>query len=131
MLDGGFLGRVFAAVGLVQDGALGGRGALESLIDEPRAFVVQDVGADLADGFGAAVGVEVVVLDLEVFAQRDQDVAGLTQVQVRGQLEIVQRERDGQVEAVEGGFVDDDELMLAERELAQVDVVLGRREQVA
>lgn len=55
----------------------------------------------------------------------------MAQVQVRGQLEVVQGQGDGQVEAVEGGFVGDDEEVFARGEDVQVDVVLGRGEQVA
>jgi hypothetical protein len=39
-------------------------------------------------------------------------------------------ESDGEVERVEGSLVDDDQVMLLERELGQVDVVLGGGDQV-
>jgi hypothetical protein len=45
-------------------------------VDAPRTLVVHDVGADLADLFWRSGKVEVVVLDLEVLAEREEDVAG-------------------------------------------------------
>lgn len=118
------------AVVFIEHLALLRRGALESLVDNPRAFVVLDVGANLSDCFWGAVCVEIVVLDLKVFAQRDEDVARLAEVAVRGELKEVEGESDGEIEAVVGGFVDDDEGVFAQREFAQVDVVLGGCEQV-
>ena len=43
----------------------------------------------------------------------------------------MQRQRDGEVEGVVGGLVDDDEGVLLHGEVVEVDVVLGRGEQVA
>jgi len=43
----------------------------------------------------------------------------------------VQREGDGEVKGVIGGFVDDDEAVFGGAEAGQVDVVLGRGEEVA
>lgn len=130
-LDLGLELAVLAAVGLVQDLALLRRAALQCLVDHPRALVVLDVGADLADDGRVAVGVEVVVLDLEVLAQRDEDVVRLAQV-VRGrELQVVQGQGHGQVEAVVGRLVGHDEHVLVYGEVVQVDVVLGRGDQIA
>ena len=41
------------------------RGMLQHGADHPRALVVLDVGADLADDGGVAVGIQVVILDLQ------------------------------------------------------------------
>lgn len=101
------------------------------MVDDPRALVVLNVGADLADRLGGAVRIEEVVLHLEVLAQGDENVAGLAQVRVGGKLEVVQRESNGQVEAIEGGLVDDDKGVLVTGEEAQVNVILGGRNQVA
>jgi hypothetical protein len=46
----------------------------ERRVDAPGALVVQDVRADLANLLGGAGKVEVVVLDLEVLAEREEDV---------------------------------------------------------
>ena len=131
LLDDGLLGLVLAAVVLLEDLALLGRDDGERLVDEPRALVVHDVGADLADVLGQAKVVEVVVLDLEVLAQGDQDLLGLLEVLGRRDVELVQRQGDGQVEGVVGRLVDDDEAVLVHGEVVEVDHVLGRGEQVA
>ena len=70
-------------------------------------------------------------MDLEVLPQGNQNVVRLLQVAGRGELEVVQGEGDGQVEAVVGGFVDDDEAVFLGRELREVDVVFGGGEEVA
>lgn len=101
------------------------------MVDDPAALVVLDVGADFADDLGGAVGVEVVVLDLEVFAEGDEDVVGLFEIVGRGEGEVVEGEGDGEVEGVVGGFVDDDEAVFLGAELREVDVVFRRGEQVA
>lgn len=43
---------VFAAVGSIEDFPLFGTAALESLVDQPRALVVLDVGANLSNKSG-------------------------------------------------------------------------------
>lgn len=101
------------------------------MVDQPAALVVLDVGADLPDRFGTPVRVEVVVLRLEVLAQGDEDVARLAEVRRRGELEVVEGKRDGEVEGVIRRFVGDDEVELLHAEVPQVDFVLRRREQIA
>lgn len=130
-LDLGLKLAVLASVGFVQHLALLGRAPLQGLVDQPRALVVLDIGADLANDGRVAVGVEVVVLYLEVLAQRDEDVVRLAQVVGGRKLKVVQRQRDGQVEAVVGRLVGHDEHVLVHGEVVQVDVVLGRGDQVA
>lgn len=46
----------------------------KSGVDNPGTLVVDDVGTDFSDLFGGAAEVEPVVLNLEVFAERDEDV---------------------------------------------------------
>lgn len=77
LLDSNNVSLVAAAVVGVEDLALLGGGLGEGLVDQPGALVVLDVGADLANDFGQAVAVQVVVLDLEVLAQGQQDLLGL------------------------------------------------------
>lgn len=67
-------------------------------VDEPSALVVEDVGADLADQLGGAVAVEVVVLDLEVLAEREEDVERRLVRGRVGDAREVHRKRDGEVE---------------------------------
>ena len=55
----------------------------------------------------------------------------LGEVGGRGEGEVVQGEGDGEVEAVEGGFVGHDEIVFGEAEVGEVDVVFGRGEEVA
>ena len=56
---------------------------------------------------------------------------GLAQVLGRGELEVVQGEGDGEVEAVVSGLVDDDEGELFEAEVVQVNVVFRGGDEVA
>lgn len=122
---------ILAPVALVQHLALLRVSALEGLVDDPAALIVLDVGADLADDLRGAVGVEVVVLDLEVFAEGDEDAVGLLEVGRGGEGEVVEGEGDGEVEGVVGCFVDDDEAVLFGAELREIDVVLRGGEEIA
>ena len=122
---------VLASVVLLQHRPLRRRCAQQCLVDQPAAFVVLNVRPDLSNRLRGSVGVQEVVLRLEVLPQRDEDLAGLREILGRGQLQVVQSKRDGQIEAVVGGLVDDDEGELVDAEIGQVDVVLGRRQQVA
>ena len=106
---------VLAAIVGVEDRALGGARVREGRVDAPRALVVQDVRADLADLLGRARKVEVVVLDLEVLAERQEDVQReLVVVRIRlvllldGEAAEEQREGDREVERVYRGLVEDD-----------------------
>lgn len=122
---------VLAAVGGVQNSALLRGAALNGLVDQPRALVVLDIGADLANDRGITEVVKVVVLDLEVLTERDQDVVGLLEVLLGRDLQVVHGQSDGQVEAVVGSLVGDDEHVLLHREVVQVDVVLRGGDQIA
>lgn len=55
---------------------------------------------------------------------------GLTQVLGGSELEVVQGQSDGEVEAVVGGLVGDNEHVLLHGEVVEVDVVLGGGDQV-
>lgn len=77
LLDSHNINLVAAAVVGVENLALLGRGLGEGLVDEPRALVVLNVGADLADHLGQTEAVQVVVLDLEVLAQGQENLLGL------------------------------------------------------
>lgn len=131
LLDDRLLGVVFLAVVVLENLALLGGGNLQRLVDQPRALVVLDVGADLANMLGQPKVVEVVVLDLEVLAEGDENVLSLLEVLGRGEVELVQGQGNGQVEGVVGGLVDDDELVLCHGEVVKVDLVLWGGEQVA
>lgn len=131
LLDNGLLFIILLAVVLLEDLALLRGSNLEGLVNEPRALVVLDIGADLANVLGETKVVEVVVLNLEVFAERDEDVLGLLEVLGGGEVELVEGEGDGQVERVVGRLVDDDKLVLGHGEVVEVDLVLGGGEQVA
>lgn len=131
LLDLGDVGLVLLAVVVLEDLALLGRGDLEGLVDEPRALVVLDVGAVLAnDVLGAEEAVEEVVLDLEVLSHGDQDVLGLLEVLGRGNVQVVQGQGDRQVEAVVGRLVDDNVRVLLQAVVVQVGASLGGRQQV-
>lgn len=99
-------------------------------IDQPPTLVVQNIRPNFANQLGRAIAVQVVVLDLEVLAQGQEDVERRL---VRGGVRdagLVHGEGDWEVEGVEGGFVDDDEVVLGEGELAEVDDVFGRGDEV-
>ena len=129
-LDLGLESVILTSVGLVEDLALLSIAALESLVDEPRALVVLDIGTDLANDIGVSIGIEVVILNLEVLAQRDEDIMGLAEVAGGGALQVEQSQGDRQVEAVVGGLVGDDEHILLHGEVVEVDLVLGGSDQV-
>ena len=131
LLNDSLLGIVLLTVVLLEDPALLGGSNLKSLVDEPRALVVLDVSADLANVLGQTKVVEVVVLDLEVLAKRDEDILGLLEVLGSGEVELVQGQGNGKVERVVGSLIDDDELVLGHGEVVQVDLVLGCSEQIA
>lgn len=131
LLDLGLASAILAAIVLLEHSALLRRGNLERLVDQPRALVVLNVRANLAQHRGVGEVVKVVVLDLEVLAHGDEDVLRDLQVLGRSLVAEVQGKGNGEVEAVVGGLVDDDEGVLLEREVVEVDFVLGGREQVA
>lgn len=129
-LDLGLKSVILTAVGLVEDLALLDIAALEGLVDKPRALVVLDIGTNLTNDFGVAIGIKVVILDLEVLAQRDKDVVGLAEVARGSTLEVEQGQGNRQVEAVIGGLVGDDEHILLHGEVVEVDLILGGGDQV-
>lgn len=68
---------------------------------------------------------------MEVLTQRDEDVMGLTEIVGGSELQVVEGQGHGEVEAVICGFVGHDEHVLVHREIVQVDLVFGGRDQVA
>lgn len=130
LLDLGLLLRVLAAVVLLQNLALLGSDNSESLVDKPRALVVEDISSNLANVLGVAVAVEVIILDLEVLAERDKDGSSSLQILLGGNTGHVHGEGDGEVEGVVGSLVNDDKLVLVERKVGEVDTILGGSEEV-
>lgn len=130
LLDLGLLLLVLAAVGGVQHRTLLRGSPGNGLVDQPRALVVLDVGADLANDGWVTKVVQVVILDLEVLTQRDQDVVSLLQGLRGSHLQIEQSQSDGEVEAVVGGLVGDNEHVLLHGEVVEVNVVLGGGDQI-
>lgn len=105
-------------------------GNLQSLVDEPRALVVLDVSADLANVLGQAEVVQVVVLDLEVLSKGDEDILGGLKVLRGGDVELVEGKGDGEVEGVVRRLEDNDELVLLQGEVVEVDLVFGSSDEV-
>lgn len=70
----------------------------QGLVDEPRALVILDVGADLAYMLRLAEVVKVVILDLKVLPERNEDILSLLEVAGSGEVELVKGEGDGEVE---------------------------------
>jgi hypothetical protein len=131
LLDLGLALLVLLAVVLLEKLALLRCDFLQRLVDQPRALVVLDVCANLAKGLWVGEVVQIVVLHLEVLAHGDEDVLCLLEVGGRSLAGVEHGERDGEVEAVVCGLVDDDEGVLLEAEVVKVDVILGRGEQIA
>ena len=93
--------------------SLGGIGTREGRVDAPRALVVHDVRANLADLLRRPGVVEEVILDLEVLAERDEDVQrNLVEVWIclvlllGGEAAEEQCESDGEIEGVVSRLVD-------------------------
>ncbi len=122
---------VLLAIVLIQSLALLRRGDLKSLVDQPRALVVKDIGADLANVLRVAEVVEVVVLDLEVLAERDEDSLALLQVLLSCDTELVESERDWEVEGIVCSLVDNNELVFLHAEVVQINLILWRSQEVA
>lgn len=130
-LDLGLELSILPAVGSIEQGALLRVAVLQGLVDHPRAFVVLNVGTDLANEGGVTVRIQVVVLDLEVLTQGDEDVVGLTEVLRGGKLKVVQRKGNGEIEAVVCRLVGHDEHVFLHGEVVQVDFVFGGRDKIA
>ena len=126
LLDPSLLPLIFLPIVRIEYGPLIGRCPGERLVDKPRALIILNIRPDLPDRLWRPVRVQIIVLGLEVFAQRDQDLLRLREVLGRRELEVVQGQGDGEVEAVVGGLVDDDEGEFGEGEVGEVDVVFRR-----
>ena len=72
-LDTPFCLWVLPPVVCVEDRALGGISKRKGRVDAPRALVVHNIRADLADLLRCPSVVEVIILDLEVLAERDKN----------------------------------------------------------
>ena len=70
-------------------------------------------------------------MDLEVFAEGDEDVFAYLEVFGGCDFEVVQGEGDGEVETVVGGFVDDNEGVFLNREFRKIDMIFWRGYQIA
>ncbi len=98
---------------------------LQRLVDDPRALVILDIGAYFPNRLRGAVGIEIVVLDLEILTEGNENVFAGLEIGGSGELEVVEGEGDGEVEGVVGCFVDDDEAVLFGGEVVEVDMVFG------
>mmetsp|Transcript_20874 Transcript_20874/g.63854 ORF Transcript_20874/g.63854 Transcript_20874/m.63854 type:complete len:291 (-) Transcript_20874:229-1101(-) len=95
----------------------------EAGVDEPRALVVTNIGAHLADHGGVAVTIEVVILHLEVGAHEHADFAGLGKELLIRNASQEHCTSDRQVEGVKGRLVDDDVHVGVHREAREVNLV--------
>jgi hypothetical protein len=122
---------VLSSIVLGEHDALVLCGALQSLVDQPTALVVLNVGANLAQCLGVGVVVEVVVLNLEVLAHGDENVVGLLEVLLGGHASEVQGQGYRKVEGIVCSLVDDDKGVFFQAKVVEIDVVFGRGQQVA
>ena len=81
--------------------------------------------------FWEAEIVEVIILNLEVFAERDEDLFGLLEVLWCRDILVIESEGDWEVEGVVCGLVDHNELVFGHREVIQINLVLWCSEQIA
>lgn len=121
---------VLLAIVIVEDLTLLRGSVLKGNVDVPGALVVENVGADLANLLRGTITVEEVVLNLEVLAHGEENVEGLLVEGFVGDTGHAHGEGDGEVERVEGSLVDDDEVVLLQRELGEVDRVFGGSDEV-
>lgn len=131
LLDLGLFLRVLVAVVFLEDPSLLGIDLFQSLVDQPRALVILNVSANLAEDLWVGKSIKVVVLRLEILAHWDENVVCGLEVLGAGSANVVQRQGNGEVEGVVGGLVDDNESELVEAEVVEVDVVLGGSQEVA
>ena len=82
----------------IEDFSLFSRSFLESDVDQPTALVVQNIGSDFTNLFRSSIAVEVIILDLEVFSHRNEDVEGFLECRGRSDTGHVKSESDGEVE---------------------------------
>ena len=97
--------------------------AFEAFIDEPRAFVVLDVSADLTSNLWD-IEAKIVILNLIVLSCQWEDLLRLLKVLGRGEVQFVQRKGGWREEAVVRGLEVDDEAVLFDAELVAVRLVL-------
>lgn len=128
--DNFFFFIVFLVVVFFEDFVLFGSSDCEGLVDQLGVFVIFDISVDFVNVFGKIKVVKVVVLDLEVFVQRNEDVFSLFEVFGGGEVELVESESDGEVEGVVCGFVYDDEVVFFYGEVVKVDFVFGGSEEI-
>ena len=81
--------------------------------------------------FWKAEVVKVIVLDLEVLAQRNEDLFGLLEVLGCSEVLVVECEGNWEVEGVVCSLVDDNELVLGHGKVVQINLVFWSGKQVA
>ena len=80
----------------------------------PTALATLHSAHTLANHLRSAVAVQVVILDLKVFAQRNKNVKRMLVCVLVRETAHAHRESHWQVKRVEGRLVDDNEMMLLE-----------------
>ena len=104
---------------------------LQCCIDDPTTLVVHYICAHLAQRFRIRIDIQIIVLALKVLPERYQDPARLLQIPWRRKLQVMQRQGNGQIEAVVRRFVNDNKALFRHGELRQVNHILGRGQQIA
>ncbi len=121
LLDLCHLAGVVLSIVLLQHLALLGRDQVQRLHNQPRALVVLDVSSHLANDLGRTVAVQVVVLDLEILAHDQQDLASGA---IETRLSDARHDHaqcNWQIEAVKRGLVLDNGDVSVESESIEVD----------
>lgn len=84
---------------------------LQSDINVPTTLVVQDIRPDLAQHLGRRISVQIIILDLEIFPQGQEDGEGELVGRFGLDPDHAHGQGYGEVEGVEGGLVDYDQVV--------------------
>ena len=115
---------IFLAVVVFESLSLLRARAFERFIDEPRAFIVLDISADLTNDFWDTEAIQIIVLHLKVLSRKQEDLLRLLKILRRGKVQLVQRKSGREEETVVRGLEVDDEAVLLEAELVEVKLFL-------
>lgn len=122
--------RILPTVVIVKEFSLLRNDKLKSLVDQPSALIIQDVGTDLPNMFRVAIAVKVVILHLEILAKWDEDIASARKVLWRGDSGLVHCQSNGEIEGIKCGLIANDEVVFLVVECAEVDAVFWSSEKV-
>lgn len=122
--------RILPAIVIVEELPLLRSNELKSLVDQPSALIIQDVGTNLPNMLWVAIAVKVVILHLEVLAKWDKYITSARKVLGCGDSGLVHCQSNGEIEGIKRGLVADDEVVLLVVESVEVDAVFWSSKKV-